>query len=77
MVWALIEAGEVALVREEPTREVLTGDADGSTTLLTDAELAERGWVEIADVERPSDTHERHLVEVDGVWVMQWQEGQP
>lgn len=76
-MWALITDGEVELVRDVAPRLVLASDAAGREVdeiTLTDAELAERGWVQVVEVPSPGEGWGVEIVQVDGVWTQVWSE---
>lgn len=78
-MWALIVDGEVELVRAEAPRLVLESDAAGRESdevTLTDEELAERGWVEVMEVDQPPGPGmwAVEIVQVAGVWTQVWSE---
>lgn len=73
-MWALIIDGAVDLVRSEAPRDVVLDDGYATPATLTDAELAERGWVEVVEVPSPGEGWGVEIVQVDGVWTQVWSE---
>lgn len=73
-MWALIVDDVVDLVRDEAPRHVVLDDGFCTPIVLTDAELAERGWVPVVVVESPGDGWVVEIVAVDGVWTQVWRE---
>jgi hypothetical protein len=73
-MWALIVDDCVELVRDEAPRDVVLDDGYCTPITLTDAELAERGWVQVVEVESPGDGWVVEILPVDGIWTQVWRE---